>query len=229
MAGIIAAAANNAIGTFGVAPAAKIHALKACHPIAEGGLEAKCWTSTLVKALDAAIQSGAAVINMSLAGPPDPMVSKYVNNAIDQGALVVAGAGNGGASAKPAFPAPLPGVLSVTAVDIRNRLYSQANLGAYIDIAAPGVSIVTTAPGDAYPVSSGTSWAAAHVSGVAALLKDLVPFLGASEIAGALSTSATDLGAEGVDTSFGNGLVNACAAASTVTADAIGCGEQNED
>ncbi|MEQ9452279.1 MAG: S8 family serine peptidase [Pseudomonadales bacterium] len=228
VAGIIAAAANNAVGTYGVAPATRIHAYKACQPVVEGELAAKCWSSTLVKALDAALLAEAKVINMSLAGPPDPLLEKYIAAAVAKDVLVVAGAGNGGMHARAAFPAALEGVIAVTAVDALNRLYAQANVGGYIDLAAPGVDIITPSPGENYPSSSGTSWAAAHVSGVAVLLKDLVPFIGANEVAGLLSASATDLGAPGSDEQFGSGLVNACQAAGNATADAVGCGEINE-
>ncbi len=225
VASIIAAAANNGLGSYGVAPDANILALKACQPKQEGGLAARCWTSSLVKALDAAISQDAQIINMSLAGPPDEILSKYVELAVTQNRLVIAGAGNGGPQALPAFPAAIPGVLAVTAIDRNNRPYRDANQGDYIDIAAPGVDIITASPGEGFPASSGTSWAAAHVSGIAALLKPLMPLATPADIAFLLRSETTDLGAPGKDQQFGYGVVDACAAASVATAQAITCGE----
>lgn len=223
VAGIIAAEADNAIGSYGVAPAAELLPIKACQPKEEGGLAARCTTSTLVKALDVAMSEDAAIINMSLAGPPDELVSRYVNLALDQGRLVVAGAGNGGVHGKPGYPAAIPGVLAVTAVDAIDRLYTQANRGEYIDIAAPGVDIVATVPDGQYPPLSGTSMAAAHVTGIAALIRELGPLMSSREVAMVIKTSTRDLGEPGPDTAFGAGLVDACKAAAAATADAVSC------
>ena len=229
VAAIIAAAADNTVGAFGVAPETKILALKACVPESPDSLRAKCRTSTLVKALDAALTREVPIINMSLAGPPDDLVAKYVNAAVMQNRLVVAGAGNGGPNAKAAYPAALPNVLGVTATDFNNRRYREANLGTYIDVAAPGVDIVTAEPGgERYVLSSGTSWAAAHVSGVAALIKDLVPFYGASELTYAFSVHALDLGEAGLDPEFGAGLVDACGVAAMATGQAVTCATEEE-
>jgi subtilisin family serine protease len=223
VAGIIAAKADNGLGSYGVAPEAQLLALKACHPREEGGLEARCWTSTLVKALDVAMAKDAGVINMSLAGPPDDLLSRYVALATQQNRLVVAAAGNGGPNAKPSFPAALPGVLAVTAVAADDRLYEMANVGDYIDVAAPGVDIVTPSPGGGYPPLSGTSMAAAHASGIGALIRELMPMMSATEIAQALQANVADLGEAGRDTRFGAGLVDACATAELVSAAAVVC------
>ena len=223
VAGIIAAEADNAIGSYGVAPAAELLPIKACQPKESGGLAARCTTSTLVKALDVAMSEDAAIINMSLAGPPDDLVSRYVNLALDQGRLVVAGAGNGGIHGKPGYPAAIPGVLAVTAVDAIDRLYGQANRGDYIDVAAPGVDIVATVPDGQYPPLSGTSMAAAHVTGIAALIRELGPLMTSREIAMVIKTSSRDLGDPGPDAGFGTGLVDACKAAAAATADAVSC------
>lgn len=225
VAGIIAAAADNAIGSYGVAPAADILPIKACQPKEDGGLKARCTTSSLVQALDVAIVQDAAIINMSLAGPPDDLLGRFVNLAIGQDRLVVAGAGNGGEHAKPGFPAAIAGVLAVTAVDVADHLYAQANRGDYIDVAAPGVDIVSTAPGGRYPPLSGTSMAAAHVSGVAALIRELGPVLSAREVGLIIRGNARDLGPAGADAAFGTGLVDACRTAAAATADAVTCGQ----
>ncbi|MEZ5559317.1 MAG: S8 family serine peptidase [Pseudomonadales bacterium] len=223
VAGIIAANANNDEGSYGIAPSAELLALKACQPLESGGLSARCRTSALVKALDVAMAEDAAVINMSLAGPPDALLARYVDLALQEGRLIVAGAGNGGPHARPGFPAALPGVLAVTAVDAAGRHYARANLGDYIDLAAPGVDIVVATPNRQYPPLSGTSMAAAHVAGIAALLRELVPLMSGPELRGLLRSQARDLGPPGTDTDFGMGLVDACASAASATAQAVLC------
>jgi len=135
----------------------------------------------------------------------------------------VAAAGNGGPNAKPGFPAALPGVLAVTAVDAEDGLYAMANIGDYIDLAAPGVDIVTPAPDGGYPPLSGTSMAAAHVSGIAALMRELMPMMSGVEIVALLKTNVTDLGDAGRDKYFGAGLIDACAAAELASAAAVVC------
>jgi len=222
VAGVIAADADNGLGSYGVAPQVQILALKACQP-KEGGLEARCWTSTLVQALDLAMARDAGIINMSLAGPPDDLLARYVGLATQQNRVVVAAAGNGGPNAKPGFPAALPGVLAVTAVDAGDALYPMANVGAYIDVAAPGVDIVSPAPDGSYPPLSGTSLAAAHASGVVALLRELMPMMSSMEVIAAVSGNVADLGAAGADDRYGAGLIDACAAAETISAAAIVC------
>lgn len=231
VAGIIAANADNGLGSYGVAPEAEILALKACQPKEEGGLEARCWTSTLVKALDVAMVKDAGVINMSLAGPPDELLERYVGLATSQNRLVVAAAGNGGPNAKPGFPAALSevlsGVVAVTAVDANDGLYADANLGDYIDVSAPGVEIIAPAPDGAYPPLSGTSMAAAHLSGIAALMRELMPMASGAEIATVLKTNVIDLGVAGSDAQFGAGLIDACAAAELLSAAAVVCPQGN--
>jgi antitoxin (DNA-binding transcriptional repressor) of toxin-antitoxin stability system len=226
---IIAAEAGNAIGSFGVAPQAEILPIKACHPKEPGGLAARCTTSSLVKALDVAATEEAVIVNMSLAGPPDDLVARFVALLVADDRLIVAGAGNGGEHGKPGFPAALPGVLAVTAVDVADQPYEMANRGTYIDVAAPGVDIVSAVPGGLYPPLSGTSMAAAHVTGVAALIRELTPTIGARELGVLLKGNARDLGEPGIDELFGTGLVDACGTASAATAMSVTCGQGDSD
>ena len=225
IAGIIAAKPDNDVGGYGVAPGADLLLLKACQPLEEGKLAARCWTSTLVQALDEAFAKDARVINMSLSGPPDPLVAKYVGIAHEQNRLIVAAAGNGGPSAKPAFPAALPNVLAVTATDARDRSYREANEGDYIAVSAPGVDILSPAPGGTYPSLSGTSMASAHVAGAAALLLEVAPTTTVDALRATLTDNVRDLGDAGPDKRFGAGLVDLCAAAQKTSADAVRCEE----
>ena len=125
--------------------------------------------------------------------------------------IMVAAAGNGGADARPAFPAAYAGVIAVTAIDADDRLYEMANRGSYIAIAAPGVDILVAGGGHAHQFESGTSFAAAHVSGIIALMLELDPDMPADAVLQALVAGATDLGDPGPDHLFGAGRINAAA------------------
>ena len=229
VAGIIAAKPDNQEGTYGVAPEVKLLLLKACQPFEAGSLSARCWTSSIAEALDRAAAEKAAVINMSLGGPPDPLVTRIVQAVAAEGSLIIAAAGNGGPAAKPAFPAALAEVVAVTAIDARSQGYADATLGEFIDIAAPGVDIVSPAPDRTYPALSGTSMATAHVTGIAALLLDLAPLAQAPEVRATLLSAVTDLGAAGADVQYGEGLIDACSAADHVTSGAVTCGDSTDE
>ncbi len=216
VAAIIAAARNNGIGASGVAPAVKISSFKACHPRQPDGLAAQCWSSSLIKALDQAISAEIPLINMSLGGPPSPLLQRLLEAAERRGQLVLAAAGNGGPSANPVYPAALPQSLAVTAVDSDRRLYVKANRGDYIGVAAPGVDIITAGPRGGQPILSGTSMATAHATGIAALLLQANPRLTAVELTRVLTSSSEDLGNRGADPAFGQGLLNACRGAGQI-------------
>ena len=201
IAGIIAAHAR----LMGAAPKVKILAVRA---FAAG----KGSTFTVVKGLDWAISQNARVINMSFAGPNDPLFARTLSAARGKGAILVAAAGNGGAKAKPLYPAADAGVIAVTATDADDRLFVMANRGAHIAVAAPGVDILMPAPGGDYWTSTGTSMAAAHVSGVAALVLERQPRLDGETLRKLLASTARDLGSKGRDDEFGAGLIDAFAA-----------------
>ena len=93
IAGVIAAAADNGIGAYGMAPEAKVVSIKACEPESPAALGARCWSSTLARALDAAITLKLPIINMSLGGPRDPLLERVVALAVSHGQLIVAAAG----------------------------------------------------------------------------------------------------------------------------------------
>lgn len=152
---------------IGVAPRVRLLAIRAFDSSAPG---AGGTTFQILKGLDWAHAKGARVINMSFSGPSDPALRHALAAARRNGLTLVAAAGNAGPKAPPLFPAADPNVIAVTATDSGDRVFAQASRGAHIAVAAPGVDILAPAPDKAYQISSGTSVAAAHVSGVAALI-----------------------------------------------------------
>ncbi len=219
LAGIVAAEPNNGIGISGVAPRTEILAVKACQPQAPQAVEAECWSLTLARGLDFAIQKAARVINLSLGGPKDMLVTRLVDEAVNRGSVVVAAAGNDGPRGQPSFPAALPNVIAVTAVDAQEQLYAEATQGDFIDLAAPGVEILSTGPGNKFLVSSGTSLATAFVTGTVALALQQHPGLSPQAVQALLEQTAKDLGPPGKDPQFGSGLVDACKAVAQLNGD----------
>jgi subtilisin family serine protease len=221
IAGLIAGEADNSLGAYGMAPAARVLAIKACQPESKTSAAARCWSSSLAKALDLAIRRDARIINMSLAGPDDPIVRKVVDAALAAERLVIAAAGNGGPEAAPSFPAAHPGVVAVTAIDSRSKLYGAATRGDFIDLAAPGVEVPVPVPNETYPGQlSGTSMAAAHASGVAALLLGRNPTAKADQLRAALESGAKPVA---VVAGIGRGRIDACAAARAMAQDTDVC------
>ena len=192
----------------GVAPEAKLLSVGVYEPSATDGSSAAT-TSNLLRGLDWALAHRANVINMSLAGPADSLLERGVAAASSINAIIVAAAGNGGADAPPAFPAAYGSVIAVTAIDVADRLYASANRGSYIAVAAPGVDILTPGLDHAHQLQTGTSFAAAHVSGIVALLLDRNPELSGEQVRRALTKAAGDLGAPGRDDEYGAGRANA--------------------
>ena len=165
---------------------------------------------SLLAGLDLLLQRGIRVVNLSLAGPENGVLSAALDvvTAADQ-TLLIAAAGNAGPDAPPAWPAAHPGVLAVTAVDARGRVYRNAQRGPHLDLAAPGVNLLAATSIRGARGKSGTSYAAPFVTAAAALLVSQSPDLGASAIAAQLKAQARDLGAEGPDAIFGAGLLDA--------------------
>src|SRR5690606_25636426 len=113
--------------------------------------------------------------NMSVAGrADDSLLSRLLAAAFggiegsvktaQNRSIVIAAAGNDGPGSDPPFPASLEGVIAVTAVDASSAIYPHATRGLFIDLAAPGVQVISTAPGNQYPVTSGTSFATAYAT-----------------------------------------------------------------
>jgi Subtilase family len=189
----------------GVAPGARILAINA---FGTDGDAAYGTTEQILKGIDWAIAKGARVINMSFAGPRDPLVQLALKKAYEKGIVLVAAAGNAGPSSEPLFPAADPDVIAVTATDVNDALLPQANRGAHISVAAPGVDILVPAPNAQYQLTTGTSVAAAELSGVIALMLERKPDADPDSIRRALQSTAKDLGPRGRDDDFGWGLVD---------------------
>jgi len=166
-------------------------------------------TASILRGLDWALSRRARIINMSLAGPNDPMLQLAIIAAYRNRAIMVAAAGNGGANAPSAYPAAYEQVIAVTATDVADRIYGAANQGSYIAVAAPGVDILAPALKHGHLLQTGTSFAAAHVSGIIALMIGRTPKLTAPAVLRVLRDTAGDLGQPGWDETFGAGRVNA--------------------
>ena len=210
VAGVIGARANNNEGILGVAPEAGLIGIKACWHGTPGGLEARCSSWTLAKAIDFAVINGASVVNLSLGGPPDPLLTRLIAKAIERGTTVMAAAMEGADA--PGFPASLPAVIGVVASDSKNDVRSGERNRTTM-LAAPGVEILTTAPPHAYAFLSGTSLAAAHVSGVVALLLEREPMMSPGQVRLVLFSTGAPRGGSGAAAIR---LVDACAALARV-------------
>jgi subtilisin family serine protease len=154
------------------------------------------------------VQEGARIINMSFAGPRDPSLERALKAAYDKGIVLIAAGGNAGPKSPPLFPGAIPFVIAVTATDVDDKLFSGANRGKYISVAAPGVDILVPAPEGEYQMTTGTSVAAAEVSGIVALLLERNPKLMPVDIRRILTASAKRLGPGERDDNFGSGLID---------------------
>jgi subtilisin family serine protease len=163
VAGIVAAREGNGQGIAGVAPQARLMALRACWETAHQ--ETRCNSFTLGKALHFALLNGAQIINLSLGGPQDRLLQTLIDAALARGVAVVGAVDP--ARADGGFPASYPGVIAVASTADRHPLP-----GA---LQAPGNDIPATLPGARWGMVSGSSYAAAHVAGLAALLVELHP------------------------------------------------------
>jgi Subtilase family len=165
-------------------------------------------TYALVKALDWMAAKGVPVINVSLAGPRNPVVAATIERLAKRGHLIVAAAGNDGPAAPPVFPGAYAGVVAVTAVDARQQVYRYANRGNYIDFSAIGVNVPSIDPRGTLTTATGTSFAAPVVAArLAESLAKPDPAIARALIAD-LEKKARDLGPPGRDGIFGHGLID---------------------
>jgi Subtilase family len=170
MAGVIAAVANNREGIVGIAPGARLYIYKACWQMHADADAARCNSFTLARALTAALDAHAQVINLSLAGPDDPLVGDLIREGQRRGVLIV-GAATGAADAEDGL-LHQPGIIEVASAETHSAI-----AGA---LYAPGEEILTLLPGGHYDFASGASIATAQVSGVVALMLAKNPGLSAA-------------------------------------------------
>jgi len=188
----------------GLLPQARLYAASVFERLPSRGNTAT--TASLVRALDWMVRNGVTVVNMSLSGPENRILQRAVNRARQNGTIVIAAAGNAGPTAAPLYPAAYDGVISVTAVDERNRVFRRANRGDYLDFSAPGVNISHARGNRAIGTSSGTSIAAPFVSAGLLLAIDQDGRLSQRALA-RLRRRALDLGEPGRDPVYGYGLI----------------------
>lgn len=202
VAGIIASETNNNEGVAGMTWFSKIMPVKAM------GAKGYGTTFDIAKGIVWAVDQGADVINLSLGNyQPSKVLEEAVRYAYENNVVMVSAAGND-ASNQPTYPSAYPEVLSVAAVDYNGKRASFSNYGDYIDIAAPGVYIPSTYFNEQYAALSGTSMAAPHVAGLAALIKSANPDIKNTQVINIIKKSAIDLGEKGKDIDYGDGLID---------------------
>ena len=203
VAGIVGAVTNNAEGMAGLAQV-QLVAVKVMNESGEG-------TDAMVASgIEWAVEEADAdVIVMSLGVDGESIsLRREVNDARQAGVVMVAASGNEGTSVV-SYPAAYGPVIAVGAIDSTDRRASFSNYGSALDVMAPGVNIYSTQAGDSYQYLSGTSAAAPHVAGVAALMLSVNPVLTPEEIAESINMTATDISQTGYDPTTGWGIVNA--------------------
>src|SRR6202030_456776 len=199
---------------MGSAPAARILAIRAFGAAAKGA-ESTSYVS--LKGMDYAAAHGAQIINMSFAGAKDVLIERGLAALAGKGIVMVAAAGNAGPKSPPLYPAANANVIAVSATDAGDRLFAASNRGGHIALSAPGVEIFLPAPDEKYQMISGTSFSAAYISGLAALMLERNPALKPDEVRAILMKTARDLGPPGRDDQFGAGEEDAFAAVSAVS------------
>ncbi len=215
----IAAAKDNSMGIVGVAPGARLWAIKVCDSSGE------CKVSNQIKGVEYAIKNAGEidVLNISIENPVSPALNNILNAAVRAGITVVVSAGNYGKDASTTSPANNPNVITVSAIGdsdgkcggtgpaialsdgnvTDDTLAYFSNFGPVVKMAAPGVNVFSTYNGSGYAVDSGTSMAAPYVAGAAALYKSANPNASPAEVSanvtasGSLPTTVCDGGAHG--------------------------------
>ncbi len=203
VAGILAAGIDNGLGIAGVAGRVKILPVRVLNSTNAG------WMSDIAAGVTWAVDQGARVINLSLGSTTaSTALATAIDYANSQGAVVIAAAGNSN-SALSFYPAAWDTVIATGATSYTGGRWALSNKGANVDLMAPGALIYSTAwsptGGSAYDFNSGTSMAAPHVAGVAALMLSRDPNLTWDQVKTILQTQATDLGDPGWDSLYGYG------------------------
>ncbi|WP_144462746.1 S8 family peptidase [Siminovitchia fortis] len=202
VAGIIAAVTNNAEGVAGVTWYNPVMPVKVMNAEGIGG------SFDVAEGIRWAADHGADIINLSLGNYQSSQVLEdAIRYALDKDIVVVAAAGNDNTS-QPSFPAALPGVISVAAVDWEGKRAPFSNYGDHIDIAAPGVYIPSTFTDGQYASLSGTSMAAPHVSALAGLIRSVNPNMKNTEVVEMMTKTTQKAGTEVPDIYYGNGIID---------------------
>jgi serine protease len=212
VAGTIAAQING-VGVIGVSPGVSFHIVRVFD---DSGRWA--YSSDLINAARLCRDAGVRIISMSLGGGTKSSTEEAAFRALyeNNGILLVAAAGNSGTTSF-SFPASYASVISVAAVDSNKQHASFSQRNSQVELAAPGVGVLSTIPENRYGTMSGTSMATPHVSGVAALVWGAAPQLTAQELRTVLQATAEDIDVAGRDAKTGFGLVDAHAAWAAVT------------
>ncbi|OUU91653.1 MAG: hypothetical protein CBC35_09110 [Planctomycetes bacterium TMED75] len=204
VAGIIAAAGDNGLGVAGINWTARILPITVSDPCSVA-------QSTTAEAVLWAVDNGAQVINMSLQfSSGTELLHDAIKYAADQDVVLVAAAGN--SSGFIAYPGRWPETITVGAITNTDQRWSNSGVGEQIDLVAPGADVTSTAMFNTYSSASGTSFAAPHVAGAAALIRSLNPELTRDQIREILLSSARDLSLVGFDTGTGWGCLDLHAA-----------------
>lgn len=203
VAGIVAARTNNRVGVAGGCPKCTLIAAKALDKNLIG------FDSDITRAISWSVNRGAKVINLSLGGfGAKSMMKRSIDYANSRGAVVVAAGGNYG-NGEPIYPGAYGNVISVAYTDARDRRSPNSSYGRWMNVAAPGVDILSTVPGG-YERRSGSSFSAPHAAALAGILLGQ----GRSKKATVrrIQLTATDVGPRGKDPYYGHGRINAAAA-----------------
>jgi len=206
MAGLIAAHGRGNSGALGIAPKAKILPIRDSRRKNGGDPE------DAIEGIRWAISQNVDVINFSGAISPSIELREAIEEAFNADIVVVAAAGNRSTDYLVQYPAAIDGVVAVGSVDRRGNHSDTSVTGKQVVITAPGVDIVSTAKGDKYSRSNGTSNATAIVSGAVALIRSRYPDLSAKEVVHRLTSTAVDKGAPGRDEEYGYGVLDVVAA-----------------
>jgi hypothetical protein len=209
VAGVMVAVAGNGVGIVGIAPEATVLALRACwqtavHSAEGAAMETHCNTFTLAQAIVQAVTERADILNLSLSGPPDPLLERLLRRAIAMGKIVVAAVPEQDGEGH-SFPATLAGVLPVASAEVR----LDAGAAVAAPLRAPGRNVLTLRPHGRYDFENGSSMATAAVSGVVALMLSVRRDLPAEEIRQRLQQSAANSSRTGASVATS---INACAA-----------------
>ena len=191
--GIIAAESNNNIGIAGICPDCSILPVRAGWKTTSGG--GALFHEDIDQAIRYAVDNGADIISMSIGGSGSSLIEQAVQYAKNNGVILIAAAGNNGSMYK-SYPAGYDDVIAVSATDHNDQRAGFSNYGSWVDVAAPGVAILSTLPNNTYAAWSGTSMATPYVSGLVGLLLANNPSLSTAEIRTILHT--------GVDVPTGN-------------------------